>query len=74
LGVHFKELVTHPGERALVFNMHDNLVDVNAHRFENHIVNHRGDDVNSRLFNLDVKHGDEQPDQCLDMCVLLREQ
>ncbi len=54
--------------------MHDNLVDVNAHRFENHIVDHRGDGVNDRLFNLDVEHGDEQPDQCLDMCIPLREQ
>jgi hypothetical protein len=30
--------------------------------------------VSDRLFDLDVEHGIERPDQRLDMCVLLREQ
>ncbi len=54
--------------------MRNNLVDVDAHRFKNHIVHRHGNNVIDRLFDLDVKHGDEWPDQRLDMCVLLRRQ
>ncbi len=54
--------------------MPDNLVDVDAHRFENHVVDRHNDGVNGRLFDLDVEHGDERPNQRLDMCILLHEQ
>lgn len=54
--------------------MRDNLVDVDAHRFENHVVNRHGDDVNDRLFDLDVEHGDKRLNQRLDMCILLCKQ
>ncbi len=54
--------------------MRNNLVDVDAHRFKNHIVHRHGNSVNDRLLNLDVEHGDERPNQRLDMCVLLWEQ
>jgi hypothetical protein len=54
--------------------MRNNLVDVDAHRFKNHVVHRHGNSVNDHLFNLNVEHGDEQLDQHLDMCVLLREQ
>ncbi len=30
--------------------------------------------MSDQLFDLDVEHGDERPNQRLDMCVLLREQ
>jgi hypothetical protein len=58
----------------MVFNMCDNLVDVDAHQFKNQVVDHRNNDVNGQLFDLNVEHGDERPDQRLDMCVLLHEQ
>ncbi|CAM6030945.1 unnamed protein product [Sphagnum balticum] len=54
--------------------MRNNLVDVDAHQFKNHIVHCHGNNVSNRLFDLNVEHGDERPDQRLDMCVLLREQ
>jgi hypothetical protein len=74
LGIHFEELVTRLGERTLVFNMCDNLVDIYAHQFKNHIIDRCSDDINGQLFDLDVEHGNERPDQRLDMCVMLREQ
>ncbi|CAM6023248.1 unnamed protein product [Sphagnum balticum] len=74
LGVHFEELITRLGKRALVFNMCNNLVDVDAHQFKNHVVHRHGKSVSDRLFDLDVEHGDEQPNQCLDMCIMLHEQ
>jgi hypothetical protein len=54
--------------------MRDNLVDVDAHRFKNHIVDRHNDGVNGLLFDFNVEHGNERPNQRLDMCVLLREQ
>jgi hypothetical protein len=54
--------------------MRNNLVDVDAHRFKNHVVHRHGNSVSDRLFDFDVEHGDKRLDQCLDMCVLLLEQ
>jgi hypothetical protein len=53
--------------------MRNNLVDIDAHRFKNHVVHCHNNSVSNWLFDLDVEHGDEQPDQRLDMCILLRE-
>jgi hypothetical protein len=54
--------------------MRNNLVDVDAHQLKNHVVHRHGNSVSDWLFDLDVEHGDERPDQCPGMCILLCKQ
>lgn len=41
---------------------------------QNHVVDCQGDDVHGWLFDFIVGHGDERPNQRLDICVMLHKQ